>query len=183
MAMVKLENHLSNLQTTLPNSPKDYRLTRTVSKSYIDLLPTGKAATAAQVGIEITKIKEGFNIKPAAADMLAEIFLDDFWSLERIQGARKHVAKNIENNFPVQPAAFLAYNPILSLYTQNQALELSTGTGTQGFYMIKTPFERIANTGNPTTFWYIRDEDADKVPKEWENEEIPQNNLLESGGK
>lgn len=117
--------------------------------------------TPQQAAIEATKMAAIFNIRnDVKVTMMAEIMLEEGWTVKRAKDAVKHVLKsNIYNTAEkgLEPGVILEYDKRMKLYTQDEVMEINDGTGTHGFNLIQIPGMLRSIRDGVTDWWYVRE--------------------------
>lgn len=122
----------------------------------------GEPVTLSQAVIEATAIAEIFNIRnDFKVKAMAEVFVEDGWTVKRIKDAVKHVLKtNVYNTAEkgLEPGVILGFDKRRKLYTQGEVMKINDGTGTHGFTLIEVEdLERLTPNGLKTCFWYVKE--------------------------
>lgn len=136
-----------------------------IIKSRSISLYTDEVLTSQQAAIEATKIAALFNMRNTAkVNMMAEIMIEEEWTLQRVKDASQYVLKaNIYNTAEkgLEPGVILGFDKRMNLYTQEEVMQYNNGTGTHGFELRIIPgLSRLTPDGGRTEYWYTKQSEA-----------------------
>lgn len=89
-----------------------------------------EAVVATEMLIEV------LGVQPASADLVAEILIDEEWSIRRLRDAVKHVIKTHKYKI-IKPADILSFDKGIEFYSYLEMLDFDTGG--RGFFCVKIP--------------------------------------------
>lgn len=112
---------------------------------------------------QAVKIGNEFKISEYKVELLAEIFLEEKWSLRKVKDAIKYIIKkNIYNtaNVGIEPGKILSYDKHIKFYTQGDLIQMQDND--IGYTLVSVPdLYRHSDYGKINN-WYIKDQDFEE---------------------
>lgn len=107
------------------------RSVKYISK-YIGDNPLSPAESASAV----TMLIHSLGLKQETADLVAEILVEDQWSMRRLRDAVKHVIRT-QRYKEIKPSEILSYDKGIEFYSYHEMLDFDTGGS--GFFRVQIP--------------------------------------------
>jgi len=160
----ELQKKLNNLQE------KDFQeySGSTLDKYYSDYA-LDKSITPAESVVAVELMIEVLGMKKEAADLVAEILVEDKWSMRKLKDAVKYVVKTYIYK-EIRPANILSYDKGIRYYDYKEMLEFDTGC--VGFFNVHIPnLPNYKQTTDGVTGemvdggWWVRE--GTIIPADW----------------